>query len=345
MFKNLLLLLSIFFFISHNTVSAQKTDYSSLYGPIKEQQLIESKWRYEYTLHVESNTVIHKAENYYDFFLYLRYDYTYQEFLNGEFSRGTWSLNDRTLFYSFKNITKFEIAELGKKVMILEFNQPNAKGTYQYHFVRTTSEKAPFVKPWNELPDVIVEETDPNSTSKERNWWTFGKKKKRKNKKGRKNKEESTLAQTYINVELIGGGYYGGINPVMRDYTHIKSNGRLIKEHKSAQHGLQVTKKDISREELEAFAEWVTQQGFFEMNRIYDCETSICQKRKRQKPTPVPLRLAIAYGNRSKVITISIWGMDDNQIHYVDYPKELDNIIDAIQRMGNRIEEDMVSRK
>ncbi len=343
MSKSLLFLILTLFCLSGYEATAQTTtDYASLYGPINEQHLIESKWRYEYTLHVESNTVIHKAENYYDFFLYLRYDYTYQEFLNGEFSRGTWSLNDRTLFYSFKNIKKFEIADLNKKVMILEFNQPNAKGTYQYHFVSTTAEEAPFVKPWNELPDVIVEDTDPNVKKKERKWWAFGK---YKNKKSKKNKNQIAEKQTYINVELIGGGYYGGVNPVMRDYTHIKSNGRLVKEHKSAQSGLKVTKKDISREELEEFAEWVTRQGFFEMNRIYDCEMPICQKRKRQKPTPIPLRLAITYGNRTKVITISIWGMDDNQIHYVDYPKELDNIIDAIQRMGNRIEEDMVSRK
>ncbi len=341
MIKNILPIL-LFFFIGITTQA--QTDFAAVYGPVNEQQLIETKWKYTYTLHVESNTVIHKAENFYDFFLYFRYDFTYREYLNGEFSRGTWSLNDRTIFYSFKNINKFEIAEINKKVMVLEFTQPNAKGTYQYHFVRTTSEEAPFVKPANELPDVIVEEIDPNG-GKNKRWWTFGKKEKKKSK--RRLKREEALAEakrTYINVELIGGGYYGGVNPVMRDYTHIKSNGRLIKEHKSQQHGLKVTKKDISREELEEFAEWVTRQGFFDMERMYDCETPICQKRKRQKPTPIPLRLAVTYGTRTKVITISIWGMDDNQIHYVDYPKELDNIIDAVQRMGNRVEEGVVRR-
>ncbi|MEZ4979999.1 MAG: hypothetical protein R2769_00105 [Saprospiraceae bacterium] len=32
-----------------------------------------------------------------------------------------------------------------KNLLVLEFNQPNAKGTYQYHFVRETSE-APFIR-------------------------------------------------------------------------------------------------------------------------------------------------------------------------------------------------------
>ena len=339
MSKNLLLS-TLFLLTAACTVLRAQTDFAGMYGPVKEQQLIETKWKYTFTLHTESNTVIHKAENYYDFFLYLRYDYTYQEYLNGEFARGTWSLNDRTLFYSFKNIKKFEVAELNKKVMVLEFTQPNAKGTYQYHFTAATTEESPFVKPANELPDVIVEDTDPNGGKSTERWWTFGKKKKKK-----KSKYAPAVNETYINVELIGGGYYGGVNPVVRDYTHIKSNGRLIKEHKSLQNGLKVVKKDIPRAELEEFAEWVERQGFFEMERMYDCETPICQKRKRQKPTPIPLRLAITYGNRTKVITISIWGMDDNQIHYTDYPKELDNIIDAIQRMGNRLEDRVVSRK
>lgn len=334
------LLLTVGFLSLFGNCLFGQIDFSNLYDPIKEQDLIESKWKYAYTLHVESNTVIHKAENYYDFFLYLRYDYTYQEYLNGEFARGTWSLNDRTLFYSFKNIKKFEITELSKKVLVLEFTQTNAKGTYQYHFVRTTTEEAPFTRPWNELPEVIVEEVDTKTKSKKENWWAFGKKGKRK----KQDKYAPTPKQTYINVELIGGGYYGGPNPTMRNYTHIKSSGRLVKEHKSMYNGLKVTKKDIPREELEEFAAWVERQGFFEMERIYDCETSICQKRKRQKPTPIPLRLAITHGSKKKVVTISIWGMDDNQIHYVDYPKELDNIIDAIYRLGNRIDDGMVKR-
>ena len=57
------------------------------------------------------------------------------------------------------------------------------------------------------------------------------------------------------------------------------------------------------------------------------------------KPTPIPLRLMVAYGDKKKVITISIWGMDNSHIKYVDYPPELDKIIDAIQRMAHRIEE------
>ncbi|MEM9824058.1 MAG: hypothetical protein AAF985_23435, partial [Bacteroidota bacterium] len=120
----------------------------------------------------------------------------------------------------------------------------------------------------------------------------------------------------------------------------IKSDGRLIKEHKSLNKGLPVTKKDIPREELEQFAEFVIAQNFFEFDRIYDCTAGGCQKRKHTKPTPIPLRLAIAYGARKKVVTISIWGRDKYNIQYVDYPPALESIIEAIQRMAHRIDDD-----
>ena len=110
----------------------------------------------------------------------------------------------------------------------------------------------------------------------------------------------------------------------------------MIKEFKSTKNGLQVNKGYISRAELEQFMEYVKSQGFFDMKRIYDCDQLYCSKRKAQKPKPVPLRLVIAYGNRRKIVTVTIWGLDKNQVDYVPRPKGLDNIIFAIQEMGNR---------
>lgn len=303
------------------------------YPAVDERKIIETKWRYTYAIHVESNTIIHQAEDFYEYFLHFRYDYTYQQHLNGKLSKGTWSLSGSELFYSFKHIKKFEIAVINKKTLVLEFTQRNSKGTYQYHFVRVESKDAPFVKPANELPDINVEAINPNK----RRWWAFGKKKKKKKKRRKKKKKKEK--QIYISVELIGGGYYGGVDPVLRDYIHIKSDGRLIKEFKSVNSGLRVTRKDIPREELEQFAEFVIAQNFFEFDRLYDCSNSICQKRKHNKPTPIPLRLAVAYGNKKKVVTISIWGRDQHNVKYVDYPPALDNIIDAIQRMAHRMEQ------
>ncbi len=312
------------------------------YPAVDERLIIETKWRYTYAIHLESNTIIHQAEDYYDYYLHFRYDYTYSQYLNGRMTRGTWSLSGSELFYRFKHINKFEIADINKSRLILEFTQPNSKGTYQYHFVRVESKDAPFVKPANELPDVIVETANPKRNKKR--WLAFNKKKKKKRRRKRKKKKKSKEEPIYISIELIGGGYYGGLDPVLKDYIHIKSDGRLIKEFKSLNNGSTITKKNIPREELEQFAEYIIAQKFFEFERIYDCKSSTCQKRKQNKPTPIPLRLAVAYGSRKKVVTISIWGKDQNNVRYVDYPPALDNIIDAIQRMAHRLDDTVSTR-
>lgn len=302
---------------------------------IDERLIAETKWRYAYSLHLESNTVIHKAADHYEFFLYFRYNYTTIQYLNGKLSKRSWVLSNNELLYRFKNVDRFFISELNKKIMVLEFKQPNSKGTYQYHFVRVDTDSAPFIKPPNELPDVNVEAADPRKNRK--SWLTLRSKKKQKDKKKKNKTSKRAAPEPYICIELIGGGYYGGVDPVLRDYILIKNDGRLIKEFKSVNNGLIVTKKNISREELEQFAEYVVSQKFFDLERIYDCETADCFKRKRVRPTPIPLRLAIAYGSRRKVITISVWGKDEHAPQYIDYPDSLDNIIETVQRMAHRM--------
>ena len=253
-------------------------------------------------------------------------------------------LNGNILNYRFKNVERFEIVQLNKSVLILEFAQPNSKGTYQYHFVRTDSKNSPFPKPDNELPEVLVEADDPNApairTRKKKKGWLSRLFKRNKLREVYTPEEDLV----YISVELIGGGYYGGINPVMKDFILIKSDGRLIKELQTVQHGLMVTKKYVPRTELEKFAEYVTKQGFFEMERAYDCTNPACMKRKKKKPTPVPLRLSVAYGDRKKMITIAIWGRDNANVKYVDYPPALDHIINAIQKMANRMDDPVVKK-
>ncbi len=339
-FKRAILLIALFTAVN---TSAQKEGEFGFFQP-DERLLIESRWRYTYTLHTESNTIIHKSKNNYDYYLYFRYDYSYQEFLNDRLNRGNWSLDGNTLFYSFKNVDKFEIVQLNKSVLILEFTQRNSKGTYQYHFVKVDSKSSPFPKPDNELPEVIVEADNPNKPAtrpkKRKRGWLLSLFK--RNKLREIYVPEETL--TYINIELNGGGYYGGIDPVVKDFIMIKSDGRLIKEFQSVNHGLLVTKKYIPRLELEMFADYIVKQGFYDMERVYDCTASACMKRKRHKPRPVPLRLSVAYGDRKKVITLAIWGEDNLKTKYVDYPPALDHIIDAIQKMAHRPDDPVVKK-
>ncbi len=328
MYRIILPFLLVFLSFSHiSHLQAQKFGYPK----VEERQLIGTKWRYAYTLHLESNTTVHQADKSYQYFLNFRYDFSFEQFLHGKYSKGNWSLSNSTLFYPFRNIQKFDIADVNNKTLVLEFQQPNSTGTYQYHFVSVDTKDAPFVRPADELPEVIVEAEGKNK--KKRAWWSSLKKD--EDKKDLSKKKEPI----YVSVELVGGGFYGGIDPVIKDFIRISSDGRLIQEFQSVNQPLRVVKKNIPRQELEQFAEYVMQNKFFDMQRIYDCNTPICEKRKLQKPTPIPLRLMIAYGDKKKVITLSVWGYDQYKIKYVDYPPALDNIIDAIQRFANRLED------
>ena len=123
--------LCLMFLCAFATVNAQE-EFNS-FGAIEERHLVETRWKYAYTLHVESNTVLHQADANYEHYLYFRYNYSYQQYLNGVFSKGWWSLNDRTLDYSFQGVENFEIGNINKKTLILDFQRPNAKGHYQYH--------------------------------------------------------------------------------------------------------------------------------------------------------------------------------------------------------------------
>ncbi len=300
------------------------------YPVVQERQVIGTKWRYTYTLHVESNTTVHQADKGYQYFLFFKYDFSFEQFLHGKFSKGNWSLSGSTLFYPFRNIQKFEIANINNKTLVLEFQQPNNSGTYQYHFVAVESKDAPFIRPADELPEVIVEAQ--SNKNKKRPWWSILRNNEEK-KDDNKKKEPA-----YVSVEIVGGGYFGGIDPVVKDFIRIYPDGRLVQEFQSVNQPLRVVKKTIPKAELEQFGEFVMQNKFFDMKRIYDCNSPACEKRKMMKPTPIPLRVMVSYGDKSKVVTIAIWGQDQYKMKYVDYPPALDNIISAIQKFAHRIE-------
>ena len=315
--KTLFLILFIF---SKLIITAQS------YQSFGVNKIIETKWRYAYMLHLESGKVLHKADLDYNYFVYFRADLTYQQMLNGQFSQGVWSYASDRLQYQFKDVIDFSVIKIDENQLVLEFTRANSRGHFQYYFTNAV-EKNPFERPKNELPLVTVKEKRSINLP----WW-FSK------VKDKKNSPTPKQEATYINIELVGGGYYGGVDPVMRDMIHIKSDGRLIKEFQTKEKGLVVTKRNIPREELEKFCEFVLTQKYFDFEREYDCTSEVCERRKRQKPTPIPLRLAITYGSKKKVISISIWGLDEQRAHYVQYPPALDNIIDAIQRFALRAE-------
>lgn len=341
--------------------AAQKIDSALI-----ERTIVEAKWKYVYTLHVASNTIIHEAGEDYDFYLYFRYDYTAEEFLNGRYERKAWAIAGDQIFYPFRNVNLFRVTQAGRQNLALEFTQPNSKGNYQYHFVKVDDADAPFIKPVNQLPTAIVEGytkeqrkrrklsgDEVTGIKKNRRWWPFGrntdKQQARQERRdvrtaGRDAKQEARneakgiVEASDMMIELTGGGFFGGIDPVMRDHTVIKPGGHMVKEFKSVHTDLRRTVADIDIAEYNRLAEFIKHSGFFDMDRSYDCNSEACTQRKRIKPTPVPLRIAVSQGGTMKVVNIAIWGQDERRTRYVDYPQELEEVIQAVLKVSNGAE-------
>ncbi len=288
---------------------------------LDEKKLWETKWRYVKTVQTTSNVVVHQADSSYKAYLFFRLDHTFRQFVNGRTSSGKWQMRGINLDFPFRNATTFRVIRLDSAGLVLQFSDAELPSLFQYHFTNADNERTPFALQKGELPQVTV-------VAKKKPWWRF------LFFWQKTDDAEPTAELPFISIELIGGGYYGGIDPVTKDYIQIKTDGRLIKEFQSQHQGLMVTKRTLPRTQLEQFVAFITQKGFFEFERLYDCQSESCQKRKWQKPTPVPLRLAVTHGNRRRNVTITIWGKEKNGILHVPHPPELDEIIDEIQRMA-----------
>lgn len=331
------------------------------YAGINEDLFINTKWKYTYTTHAESNTVIHQADEDYAYFIFFKYDYTTETYLNGNLSIGSWELNkaENEVHYPFRKVDWWRLAQFDEDNLILEFTM-NRKSSYRYHFIRVSNQEAPFERSPNDLPDVNVDFGAPPQSISESDYSNFLKKRGIKYKKGvwerrqarLKRKEERRVARLqktargrailareapkeHMQVELMGGGFFGGVDPVYKNMILIKTDGHVIREYHSAQQGLQVQKYYISREQLEELVAYIENKRFFDFDQTYTCNSPACQKRMSDKPRPIALRIAITKGVQRKIITIPIWDGRGKKNALIDYPEELDAIVQAIENIAN----------
>jgi hypothetical protein len=305
------------------------------YPAINESKLLNTKWKYTYTTHAESNTVIHKADQNYKYFLYLKFDYTLEHSLNGRIYKDYWELNPakNELYYNYRQIKWWRIAEFSEKSLILEFSVTD-KASYRYHFVPLPEKESPFVRNANELPLVNVE-TMGKGDKKAYTPQIHKKQNRKRIRYVKENKKVVAAPAVPMKIELLGGGYFGGNDPIYYSFIVIESDGRLVKEVKTERRGTVKTKRDIGRAKLEEFMKYVESKQYFSLESHYGCKTTVCDRRFRQDPKPIPLRIAITHGSKRKVISIDIFGTDERNVKYVDYPADIDLIVDAIQKMAD----------
>jgi hypothetical protein len=312
------IVLLFLFFSSFGLVVAQ-----NVLPGFDENSLVGVHWRYYQTVHVPTQTVVHTtAQGDYEMWFRFNSDNILQQYVNKRIRETRWSTQGYLVIFEYRGLERFRVAYVDNENLFLEFEQGPNHVRHQFRFRAEPSEKSPIALRPGELPTVVVR----------------GK----RNFKGRlltnnmSKKIGPKIEEVPIQVELLNGGFYGGIDPVLRDQIVIKTDGRVIMEFKTQNQGLIKNKKNVPREELERLVLWAVDHGFFNLKTTYDCENQPCEIRKGNRPKPMPMRLAITYGQRRKVVTVSIWQMTQRDPRYVDYPPLLDQLVDAVVRMANQ---------
>lgn len=301
------------------------------YSKVTETHLVESWWQYRQTLHLASNQVVHQGLDAYPSFIHFRFDNTAEVALSGNISNHLWSLNRGVLHFPYRSDSLFCIHQPDPSSLHLSYSVGERREQYVYVFTKVEPRVTPFKRPWYELPTVLVtrDKKVVHSSQRKVPWWAFW-------RRWLHPDRPNGPPPIRIQIEVSGGGYYGGINPVYRQFVKINSEGRLVREVQTAREGLMVTRKNIPRNELEAFAYWIRDQGYFDLEREYDCKEQLCHRRKGEKPQPMPLQVMVTLGHQTKIISIPIWGLDNQHVQYIPYPPVIDQIVETVYRMADR---------
>lgn len=280
-------------------------------------------------VHSASGKTLHRGGDEFPSFLYFRADNTLLENTNGYYREGHWSMAAGRLQAAYRGTVSFCADMPNENLLVLGFEADGPSPGRQYHFERVELEDTPFHRSPYDLPMVIVERDRRKATVSGRPWWAFW-------RKWFPADEPQAPPPVPILIEVSGGGYYGGLNPVYRQFVRITGDGSLVREVVTEREGSMLTRRRITRRELEDFAEWIELQGYFGLPREFDCADQACWQRKRGKPRPVPLQLVVSFGKKHHRITVHLFGPDNRNIRYVDYPPVIDQIVETVYRMADR---------
>jgi hypothetical protein len=252
-------------------------------------------WSFEMTYEAVSGEIIETADAEDICDVLLAGDYSYEIFDRDQLSRGVWTVQGDVLYLPFRGASQFILTSLKPDMLELRFS--DGYTTYIHRFLR----QGP--NPTTQVPN------NPNN----RTWIT-----------GERN----------IRIELTGGGFFGGADPVQRDFILIRENGRLIHERQTVSKGLRVTKKSLSNRQLSELADFIRTSGFFALDSQYGCATPECENRLHSQPTPIPLRLAVTDGLDRHVVEVAIWPEAGAAASPISIPPELVRIVQAIRRLS-----------
>ena len=255
-------------------------------------------WSFDITYETESGNLIERADTSELCDLLLEANHSYELFDRDQLRRGSWDLQGDILQISFRGVDQFTLGQLAIDQLELYFIV--GRKQYAHRFVRQIP-----------IPPTSSPSKAPEDKKKHRTWID---------------------GEREIRIELTGGGFFGGSDPVQRDFILIKENGRLIHERQTVHTGLHVEKKSLSGRQLIELADYIRMNGFFEMEPSYGCTRIDCENRLLAQPKPIPLRLAVSDGLDRHVVEVAIWPEEDTP-NLLYFPPELKAIVEAIREV------------
>gem|GEM_PF-1360285 len=301
------------FLFSQNTLVFQE---------VRDSQFYETMWKYEKTIDQASGLAVHNPDKAYRHFIYFMLSGKMQEYQNGQLSDGIWTTDGTKLMTSIGNISVFDIVKLSAIQLIVEYAPKTGVGRRQLVF-SSSEDSELFVKPESTINLVKVEAKTKGDTKD--SWisqffaWITG-----------EYQQEEISSQ--LKIELIGGGFMGGLDPVIKNYIVLYPNGRLIREYASQFGGTTKSSQQLKQSEINALSEFIDQKKFFEISQPISCLQE-AQRRMLKSPRPIPLRLAITDGIKHKVIEIPIYGRDESKSLYCNPPIVVEQIVEGLNRM------------
>lgn len=140
-----------------------------------------------------------------------------------------------------------------------------------------------------------------------------------------------------IEIFITGGGLYTGVNPTVYNRLTIYNSGLVHKETKTKLQGEKVEDKKITKDALRKLAQYIIDQGFFDFNYLYDCDSKDkdCNTRLKMNPEPSPLSVVVTVGARRKKIYVALYA-PHIESNWVNYPANLEKIVNAIYEVAGR---------
>ncbi|MBK8489659.1 MAG: hypothetical protein IPL49_01835 [Saprospirales bacterium] len=257
-------------------------------------------WSFEMTYETGSGDLIERADTSELCDLLLDASHSFELFDRDQLRRGSWDLQGDILQVPFRGIDQFRLGQLSIDQLELYFTVGRTQ--YAHRFVRQIP-----------VPSASASNETPVNKKNHRTWID---------------------GEREIRIELTGGGFFGGADPVQRDFILIKENGRLIHERQTVNTGLRVDKKTLSRRQLADLADFIRANGFFDMETRYGCTRIDCENRLLAQPKPIPLRLAVSDGLDRHVVEVGIWPVEEGTPALLTFPPALKAIVDAIKKVG-----------